>query len=530
MSRFGFNWRSERTILAISCLLVVAIFGSMIALKGISTDEGIRLGIMNGREAYSANYPTTQATWSDVLEGNSGSNYQPLYFLLQNSVMRITQSQNMPVLRLTNIFFLLVCLVGLIALTSSWRLIPRLFFIGLFSFNAYLLMHVLHIREYILGVAFYIWSCWLVLKLDQRSLTHFRADIGWFAVYGLFLILGFYIQTWVVFVAIGQFLFLLIRRRLNRLRFYAHLAASYALVWYATLPYLIANSAKVSVGRWGAEGTAVAPQLLVGFQLLFSGHVVHKVVGIFEVLFWFWSIVFVSSLAIIAAKWNHGIPAETNTEMKRRGLLAILCFGSALAFQIIYCLQIDNLSVWPRYFLIHYFFLTWLIALGFNALYEFCRQSPPNSIARRFSLTCIATLGIMMTVSAVAQTRSYYRNPFLDTGLKHDSNWTVWADQLSEYITENDVVISHDFISRATLTFTHPFTNEVILLHELESAELTGVNRLVYMESSYSIHERETLLQRMQAVGFSQLESHPMIKADGITKDPGWMILIFTRE
>ena len=84
------------------------VYGLLIDLRGISTDEGIRLGIMNGREAYSANHSTTQATWSDVLEANVGSNYQPLYFILQNSVMRITQTQSMNVLRLTNLFFLLV--------------------------------------------------------------------------------------------------------------------------------------------------------------------------------------------------------------------------------------------------------------------------------------------------------------------------------------------------------------------------------------------------------------------------------------
>ncbi len=513
MSRFGLNWRSDRSILAVSCLVVMMVYGLLIDLRGISTDEGIRLGIMNGREAYSANHSTTQATWNDVLEANVGSNYQPLYFILQNSVMRITQTQSMNVLRLTNLFFLLVCLVGLIALTTSWRLMPRLFFIGLFSFNAYLFMHVLHIREYILGVAFYIWSSWLVLKLDQRSLTSFRADIGWFAIYGLSLILGFYLQTWVVFIAIGQFLFLVIRRRPNRVRFFAHLALSYGLVWYATLSYIIGNSSKVSVGRWGAEGTAVMPQLLVGFRLLFSGHVAPKTFNIFELLFWFWAAAFVAALMLIAMRWKDEISSPDDAEMKRRGLLATLCLGIALTFQIVYCLHVDNLSVWPRYFLIHYFFLTWVIALGFNALYELCFNLPPHKTLRTLTQTGAAILGVVMVVSAVAQTQSYHRQPFLDTGLSHDSNWNVWSKQLAEFTQPDDLVISHDFISRATLTFTHPFTNEVIMLHELESFDLSQTNRIVYMESSYSLHERDTLLQRMRAVGFGQFDPHPMLKA-----------------
>ena len=46
----------------------------------------------------------------------------------------------------------------------------------------------------------------------------------------------------------------------------------------------------------------------------------------------------------------------------------VLCVVVSLVFQIVYSRTMDDLSLWPRYFVIHYFFLMWLIALGFRAL------------------------------------------------------------------------------------------------------------------------------------------------------------------
>ena len=47
----------------------------------------------------------------------------------------------------------------------------------------------------------------------------------------------------------------------------------------------------------------------------------------------------------------------------------LLCISVSLAFQIGYFYKVENLSVWPRYFIIHYFFLTWLLALAFCYLH-----------------------------------------------------------------------------------------------------------------------------------------------------------------
>ena len=258
----------DRTVLIVAGLLIAALYASQTNLKGSGTDEGFRLGIINGGHEYTASEPATQATWGDVLDANFPYAYQPLYFLIQNTLMRVGHTHHELVLKFVNVFFLWLSLQGLLALSRGWPLVPRLFALSLFSLNAYLFMHVLQLREYIVGLAFYVWSSWLVLQLDRRPLGRAWADVGWFAAYGVLLTLGFFTQSWVVFPAIAQGLFLIIRRAGDRLRFYAHLAVSYVIVVSVAYPYLQTHSQKVNIGQWGSAETHLWPRLADGFHLV----------------------------------------------------------------------------------------------------------------------------------------------------------------------------------------------------------------------------------------------------------------------
>jgi len=79
------------------------------------------------------------------------------------------------------------------------------------------------------------------------------------------------------------------------------------------------------------------------------------------------------------------------------------------------------------------------------------------------------------------------------------------------------------------VTFTRPMTNRILLLDELEAADLQRVDRLVYMESSWALHERKELVARVGALGYITLQELKMHSADGSTVLPEWQILIFTR-
>ena len=511
------------------CLLVLATYGLMIDLKGISTDEGIRLAIVNGGLPFTLGEPATPPTWAMVLKTGAPYAYQPLYYLIQNTLMRVAQSHNAVFFRLVNIFFLWVSLQGLLALSKTWRLGPRLFLIGLFSFNAYLFMHVLQVREYILGVTFYIWSTWFVLHLDERKLGWDWADTGWFAAYGVLLTLGFYSQTWVVFPAIGQFLFLVVRPGRVQGRFYAHLALSYAIVLAFTWPYVHSHQEKVDVGRWGTERTALWPQLSDGFHLVLSGHLTgHS--NFTDFLFWFWLAVIAGTALLIFRQPAHSTAAVSPRDFKRQGALMVLSILVPLAFQMGYFLKVDNLSVWYRYFIIHYFFLTWLVALAFKYLSDSRAVAAGGSALRRGLTAVVVALASVMIASGIYQTRSYYRNPYLDTGVTDASNWRTWAAELSRVVQPNDVVLASDFITRATLSFTRPIPNRIVVLPDLENSDLKSTERLVYLESTYVLAQRGQLAARLAALGFTTMREIPVHAADGKSILAEWCILTFSRR
>ncbi len=522
--------KEHKRALHLACLGVLLVLGLMIDLKGISSDEGMRLGIINGGSAFTSVDPGGRATWAQVLDANFTCAYQPLYLLLQNTLMRAGRTHDVVFFRLVNVFFLWVSLQGLLVLSARWRLVPRLFLIGLFSGNAYLIMHVLQIREYVLAMAFYIWSTCLVLRLDGRALGRPWADAGWFAGYGVLLTLGFYVQTWVVFPAIGQFLFLVARRRTSPLRFYFSLALGYAVVLSATIPYLLTHMRKVNVGRWGTEHTALWPQLSNGFHLVFAGHVA-GFSSFTDLLFWFWPGLITGS-ALLLFRQNSATATgldQARGDFRRQGLLMLLSSAVPLAFQLGYFFKLDNLSLWPRYFIIHYFFLIWLAALGFNFLWSLRATGAQPAWLRHALSAAVAACLVVMGGSAVFQVRSYYRNPYFDTSLVPSADWLNLAREVSRHLQPRDAVVFHDYIARATLTFSQPLINPAWLLDELETYDFKAIDRLVYLESGESPEKKADIAARMTALGYSNRQVLGLFMADGQTPLSYWRAVVYSR-
>lgn len=515
-------------VLLLVCAAIIMTYALMMNLKGIWTDEGVRLSVINGNQPFLVHQPAAYATWPEVVEASRPLAYQPLYYLIQNTLMRIFRNQSLTFFHLLNLVFLGLCLQGLLVLSRDWRLAPRLFLLCLFSFNAYLFMHVLQIREYIAGVAFYIWSTWLVLELDRRRLERPWMDVGWFAGYGALLTAGFYLQSWVVFPAIGQFIFLALRPAGDRVRFYSHLALSYVIVLSSTLPYLGVNKQKINVGLWARESTSLWSHLSEGFHLVFAGHLANHS-WFTEFLFWFWPAVITGGTTLVCNRKCSSLAAEPAGEARRQGALMLLCSGVSLAFQVGYTLKVENLAVWPRYFVIHYFFLMWLIALVVRQLWELRNAAAADGVVRRGSALALGALAIVLTASAVYQTHSYYRNPYLDTGLSPASNWRNLSAQLAGFLRPQDVVAMPDFISRATLTATRPVPQPVLILPELSARDVAAADRLVYFEPGYTRPQRAEVATRMRELGFPAMEEIPALAPDGITVVHDWTFLLFSR-
>ncbi len=521
--------RATTAALAAACLLILATYALMIDLRGVSNDEGFRLGIMNGGQPFSPGEPGTAAGWPEVMKAITPYAYQPLYFLLQNTVMRVADSHAEVLLRSVNIFFLWVSLQGLVALSRGWRLLPRLFLLGHFSFNAYLFMHVLQIREYTVCLAFYIWSTWLVLRLDEREFGRQGADLAWFAAYGVLLALGFYTQTWVVLPAIAQGLFLVVRRRRSWLSFSAHLALSYAIVLAATLPYLRGNPQKVNIGRWGDPADPFWAKLSNGFHAVLSGYQADH--GSFpDFLFWFWIVVLAGATALLChRRFNAGTGVPLG-EFRRQGRLMILSLAALLAFQVVYFFKVDTLSLWPRYFAAHYFFVLWLLALAFKYLHDL-GSTPALAPAPRRGLQVFAGAILAVAVtSGIYQTRSYYRNPYVDSGLSAICNWRTVSAALAREIEPGDLVLTHDFLHMWTLTYTRNLSNPVVPLPKLEGGVNRSIRRVVYLEPTGAESSRDALTTRLATLGFAAEPPRGLPTADGSAMIPLWQLVIFPRR
>ena len=517
-----------RLFLAV-CVAVIAAYWLMIDLKGISTDEGLRLAISNGGEPFTLAEPASHASWSQVMAANSPQAYQPLYYLILNTLMRVARTHDVVFLRLLNLVLLWVCLQGLLTLSQAWRLVPRLFLFGLFAFNAYLFMHVMQIREYTAGLAFYIWSTWLVLRLDQHELRRNWSDWAWFGAYGLLLSVGFYLQSWVVFPVIGQVLFLTFRRRNDRGYFRALLIFAGALVLVLTLPYLVGHQQKMDVGRWGQEHAAVLPQLSMGFHLVLTGHQPGQF-RFTDFLFWFWLATIAGTLLLLAAGKFRAGAAAARTDLQRQGLLMALCVAVSLAFQVGYALTRDDLSLWPRYFVVHYFFLTWLIALGFRYASDLGSDPAVPSWSRRGLTAVTGTVFALMVASGIFQTRSYYRDPYLDTGLNPGYSWQTLCAELSNSARTNDAIVLHDFVVRSAMTFSRPFSHRVLLLPELEKEDLHAFEHVAYLEFFLFKPERAELARRLAALGFGDMKEVEVRSADRKAVLADYRILVFSRH
>jgi hypothetical protein len=512
------HW-SRHLPLAAGLAAIAACF-AMIDLKGISTDEGMRLSIVNGGQPFTPDHPRQWATYRDVLFSVEPHAYQPGFYLFLNTLMRLFERQDLLFFRLVNIGFLALCLRGLLVLSRDWKTWPRTFLVVLFAFNAYAFMHVLQIREYVAAMAFYIWSTWAVLRLDQRVLRDEWADAAIFLGHGLLLTGAFYLQTWTVFPALAQGAFLVLRRRPQFWRFLAHLGFSALVVFSLTWPYLRANTQKVDIGLWAREKVTLLGQLSNGFHLVLAGHPSGQD-PLSAVLPYAW-------LAILALGgwlvWRRRpqLPATLVDGSLREAWLMALSMVVPLAFQIVYFYKVEPLSVWPRYFIIHYFFLTWLIALAFRLLH-----AAPGFPLRR-PVLLIATL--LLGVSAVYQVRSYWRDPYFDTSTTAASNWPAVASAVHANLRPDDIVFCYDFIVRSTLTATRPFPNRALLLAELESSDPGGAPRLLFLENTGQVHLRAGIAARMSARGYPFMEILPVAAGDGSGPLSDWHILAFSRR
>jgi hypothetical protein len=227
--------------------------------------------------------------------------------------------------------------------------------------------------------------------------------------------------------------------------------------------------------------------------------------------------------------WRTAAP-ESRHEAGRQGRLMLIALGVTVTFQIGYFLKVDTLSVWPRYFALHYFFLLWLVALAFRAMLDTARSPAlPATTRRRWRLAASAAFAVML-VSAFLQVRSYRHNPYLDTGLSPDSNWRVISGGLARLTQPGDTILMQDFLQAWTLTFTRPTSLPVLYPSNLNAESLAKARRLVYLEYEGNMPARAGIAESLNALGFGPARAEPLPAGDTAAAVPYWHVVIFPRR
>ena len=191
--------------------------------------------------------------------------------------------------------------------------------------------------------------------------------------------------------------------------------------------------------------------------------------------------------------------------------------------------MIENLAVWPRYFIIHSFFAVWLIALSFRFVWELRAACPGRWSQLGLTLVAGGLLAVQ-AASGVHQVRSFRADPYLDTGQNTVSNWDNVATALGRQLQPADTVVMPDFITRSTLTFTRPLAQEVLVLRELRRHGVPRTGRLVFVEPAGQRPAREELVAYLAAQGLTLADESPVIAPNGQGVTHDYHILVFTRR
>jgi hypothetical protein len=494
--------RFDTWILVACAATCVAIFVLFSDLKGIWTDEGARLAIMNGNRLFSARQDTSIASSGEVLKAVQTSNYQPLYYLLQNSVIRIAKSHNFVLLRSVNIAFLGGGIALLIFLSRRWPLLPRVVLILGTVLNGYLMMHVLQIREYSLGCLFLLLVYLFAYSLFERGLRPISsAEIGRYSAFGLIVGIAALNSFWIVPAVAGAVTFLLMFSRKPGGTF-ARLLLSLAVFGVIMLmqEHLIGFAQKVRVGHWGnTTWPAFWNSLDFGVSFFITGQ---DTASRFAKLAAFGFVVLNVIATLLLFPWRNG---TVNTERTDRSLLfyallSVFMIASLFAFQLLYFIvERDTLAVWPRYFFQHYVLFHILVSCQFCYAFIVVSDRRVAGLARLFIWGWAGLLLLAVTYWSLTSSMGYYRDPFADTGMNKSCNWRKLSSRIKSTVAE-DVLVFSRILEGATITASQYFDNLMFIWDNIEKAPEPWPSRLVILDFSENWSHAEDVNKRIEFI------------------------------
>jgi len=422
-------------LLAVIAVLYVVSFDA----RELWPDEGYRLFLMNGQRNWGDQLQVDHiAPYADVLMGVGVLQYQPMFFLIGNSVFTLICEVSIPTIRLLNILELFLAIAGLLRLVKHWRPAARLFLVFSFATNGFYLMHVMQFREYPLYVAVAIWSSVYYMRLRELAGESLRKVAPAWAVYVLIGIFGYYTHIYFVVLLGAQAVYAFWpqeRWKAFAISVYAGLCGVFlgALPWMIWVEKNFPGRSDPGTYSPGVEKTFsyLLTVMVIGFRTMLAaaepvarGRVQPEWVGsLLDAYAIAVGLAIVALLIYWAKRWRTVDPVAVYA------LATTLAF---LSFQTIWFFWKDPLSTWPRYYIGNYLGVTILLGAAFHTL-----------LTKGTPLRRLVTAGVVVFALAAGLTHVYrYRlNPYLDTPISQDCGFKEVGIKLSGLVRQEDALI-----------------------------------------------------------------------------------------
>ena len=483
----------KRVVLAFWFIAIIYVLS--IDLKGVWTDEGNRYMLMAGGQTWEQyNHSGSFGSFPQVITAvRTMSLYVPLFYLIDNAVIRLAQSHSDLLLRLVNVLWLLLGLQGLLRFFRNYSESTRFFAMAVFALNGYMLMHVMQIREYPMYLALLIWSsCFLFELLELASDVPWRRRVPTLVGYGVLMGLFFYSQPYSVFALAAQVLIVLTWNR-NRLASFRRMALSYAIAAAITAPwivvFLVRYHGTINPGVYDRRASTLAlllQSLKWGFSalLIYGSWDGHPLMQVFLVLL----VAGVPAIWILAAR--SGEPPD------RRAIYALLTSVLFFVFQIAFSLN-QPLSLWSRYFVSYYFGYVVLATCAFSSLRNYAEKQR----RRRWIVLSTAAL-LFVCIVGLEQIRLYREDPYMDTGMTAACNWRVTSRAMLRYVRPDETIAYYHPLLAWTISIDYPLFPNELSYSDIDSGRFARVPALWVMDHGYVPDETKQTLDHLHSFGY----------------------------
>jgi hypothetical protein len=501
-------------LVTFACVVLYFVFSD---LKGIWTDEGIRLAAINGNRLFEGDSVGTAADLPGVWAALSTTNYQPLYYILQNLIMQISKSRDLVLLKSVNILLLLGCILVTLRMTRTWPLLARWYLAVTTFFSGYLLMHVLQVREYMLGLLFLALVYSFTFQLLQREL---REPAAWnpalYAAYGALVGVASLNSFWIVPAWAGALAALLFvsRRRMPTAAGIA-IAGAVLLLVFSAIHVVQGFGGKVDVGVWDPNaglfrGLSMA---LGGLSYIVTGEVIYELntgLTLRELTRAAPALIVIGGVTGFAAFFplRRALGSRPLAPLEIHCVLSLLMFVALLAFQAVYYIgRRDTLPMWLRYFFQHFWLLHVLMAAVVGCLVLNMRGKWGAMRERWMAGAGLAVLLVAGTIWSIKGSAAYYANPYADTILSPGCEWRTLAPKVRDF-ARGDAIVFGRLLEGATMTYSARFLNKLFVLDRMPSDRASWPSSFVFVEIKgiFSKEVMEARLSTLHDGGFRVVE------------------------